>query len=500
MKRRKRVPKNKIYSGLDQFVGSIKQGEINPVFKQSFGLYEVPFHNQAVSELARAHYALADIEKIAKLTAPTREIKSIASVNGEVVPADAHDIVDVTFDTHYDSIWTRDSCWAYMGLKLENPELAKKILLTEINYLVSQRERIEQLVDKPETLGDDNVIHIRFDSKQENFGDVWENGAVQPWNHKQNDAVGLLLDLAVTAWREDFIQPSDAQIEVIVLTFAYLSATKFWTQADAGAWEESARRNTSSIALCTSAFENFRKWLVQDRKFKQDFNILRDKLGVEKLLSDQYLAQIIKNGYAVIRKQIKDGGESPSYSKSHPAYRTADAALLNVVFPAKLPRLAVKHKIQVLKIVSGLVREHGIIRYIGDTYQAGNFWFNDIHTDCDPEQLKRRLSMFKKGSEAEWFFDSWYSICALEIYQKTRDDEFIYIATKHLNRALGQYTDTKSYKANGHPCDELELPESYNFLLLGAEKFAAASPMTPLNWAKAMQSLMLDKWQNFLRK
>ena len=491
---------NQTYSDLDEFVKAIKRNGLNPIFEQDFGVYKVLFHNEEVSELARARYEKSDIEKIIELTAPAREIKSHRSIDGEVVPADAHDISDVTFDTHYDSIWTRDSCWVYLGLKLQNPEIARKVLTTEINYLVAQREHIKKLIAKPGTVDEENTIHIRFDSNKAGFGDVWENGAVQPWNHKQNDALGLLLDLTVDAWREDFVQFNDEQMNDIILTFAYLAAIKFWKQDDAGTWEESARRNTSSIALCTSAFENLRKLLVQNRDIKKDFSTRRLRLSVDKLLSDKYLAQIIKNGYAMIRKQIKDGGESPSYNKHNPKYRTADAALLNVVFPAKLPRLATKYKVQVLKIVSRLVREYGIIRYIGDTYQAGNFWFNDIHTDCDPEQLKRRLTMFKKGSEAEWFFDSWYSICALEVYRKTRDDEFIYLATKHFNRALGQYTGVNNYKANGHPCEELELPESYNFLLMGDERFVAASPMTPLNWAKAMQTLMLDKWQKFLEK
>jgi hypothetical protein len=297
------------------------------------------------------------------------------------------------------------------------------------------------------------------------------------------------------------VEFSEEQIEVLVLGFGYLAATRFWRQADAGPWEEAVRRNSSSIALCTSAFESLRGWVVADRGFKKSFRALCRRLGLERILSDKNLAQVIRNGYRVIRKQIGTGGESTGYNKRHPKYRAADAALLNVIFPARLPRLGARYKVRVLKIVAGLVREQGIIRYVGDTYQAGNFWFNDIHTDLDPAQLARRVGLFRKGSEAEWFFDSWYSICALEVYRATRDEEFLYLATKHFNRALGQYTGEGDYKANGHPCGAMELPESYNFLMTAAgEKLAAASPMTPLNWAKAAQEVMMERWREFLER
>jgi hypothetical protein len=494
------VAKSKTFSNLVEFVGAIKSDGLNQVYQQNFGTYDVNFHNETLSKLVRAQYTASNLDKIIKLTKQSREVKSLSSINGEVVPADAHDIADVTFDTHYDSIWTRDSCWNYLALKVQDEATAQKVLATEIDYLASQRQRIEDIIRNPRTISEDSAIHIRFDAKRKDFGDVLENGTVQPWNHKQNDALGFLLDIATDAWREDANEFDETQLETIALAFAYLVATKFWRQEDAGAWEEAIRRNTSSIALCTSAFENLRRLMISNRELKKSFRGRCVKLGISEILSDKNLSQVIKNGYAVIRKQIKDGGESPSYNKHNTKYRTADAALLSVIFPAKLPRLAVKYKVDVLKIVSELVREHGIIRYQGDTYQAGNFWFNDIHTDSDPEQLARRLGMFQKGTEAEWFFDSWYSICALAIYRQTRDDKFLYLATKHLNRALGQYTGENDYKANGHPVAPLQLPESYNYLLLEDEKFAAASPMTPLNWAKAAQTLMFDKWQKFLEK
>jgi hypothetical protein len=61
------------------------------------------------------------------------------------------------------------------------------------------------------------------------------------------------------------------------------------------------------------------------------------------------------NGYRLIHQQIKLGGESPTYSTNDKRYRTADAALLNLIYPIdSLSELTVEEKEQVFDIVSTL--------------------------------------------------------------------------------------------------------------------------------------------------
>jgi hypothetical protein len=62
-------------------------------------------------------------------------------------------------------------------------------------------------------------------------------------------------------------------------------------------------------------------------------------------------------GYKLIHTQIKLGGESPNYPTNDKRYRTADAALLNLIYPAKLSQLTIEEKEKVFHIVSTLMTD-----------------------------------------------------------------------------------------------------------------------------------------------
>jgi hypothetical protein len=165
------------------------------------------------------------------------------------------------------------------------------------------------------------------------------------------------------------------------------------------------------------------------------------------------------------------------------------------IYPAKLKQLSVDEKKQILEINSKLIGDAGIRRYFKDNYQSGNFWFNDIKTDADPESMKKRSDAFIKDSEAQWFFDSWVGLCALELYKETQDLKYLNLTFKHFNRSLGQITydgDNKLLGANGLPIVKKSFPESYNTVISDSgNKFFVPSPITPLNWAKASFNLLL---------
>ncbi|MCV5004101.1 hypothetical protein OFM39_31065, partial [Escherichia coli] len=82
-------------------------------------------------------------------------------------------------------------------------------------------------------------------------------------------------------------------------------------------------------------------------------------------------------------------------------YREADAALLNVIYPANLSKINTRRKEQVLKIVKKLAGPYGIKRYEKDNYQSANFWFNDIKTDTDQNSHAKREMSFIPSTEAE---------------------------------------------------------------------------------------------------
>ncbi|MGD2711921.1 hypothetical protein ACP8ZO_25290, partial [Escherichia coli] len=164
-----------------------------------------------------------------------------------------------------------------------------------------------------------NAVHIRFDSNSPVMADVQEEGKPQLWNHKQNDALGLYLDLLIQAINTGTINAED--------------------------WQEDARLNTSSVALVTSGLERLSNLLSKkDSVFVSD--LLREaKVNeLDETLSTTRLNHLIDKGYERITLQLDLGGESPGYLEKDKHYREADAALLNVIYPTNLSKINTRRK------------------------------------------------------------------------------------------------------------------------------------------------------------
>ena len=472
--------------------------------------YQVRIHNSTLYPLLQFNYQRSEIEKI------EQELKKSLSFSldsrGLARAADRVD-EDKADETHYDAVWVRDSLWVYLGLKAalvtenkeENLKKAKTLLLTLAHYFSSadQNARFQELIKNPKNiLGSQKGMtppHIRFDRNSSTFQDVQENGKSQVWNHKQNDALGLFLELFCKAILNHEINESDlndSQKQLLITLPQYFAAIRFYEMEDAGSWEEIERVNTSSIALVTSGLEKLDQLISQ-------------KTSLTSKISKKMVKSLINSGYQVIKKQINLGGESPQYSKKDAHYRTSDAALLNLIYPAELKRLKEKDYQKILKAVDPLIGDVGIRRYLGDSYQSGNFWFNEwigasekkAKTDdtSSSESFENRGKQLIKGSEAQWFFDSWYAIAMHTLSKKYKSNTYRLLKTQFLNRALAQVTGGSDKKpvlgADGLPVGSMALPESYNTLvdLKTSRPVFAPSPITPLNWAKACMRIALTE-------
>lgn len=477
---------------LEEVVFQLRHGA-NPEYRKALGEDRLIFHNKQLSEIVTGEFSAAKLQEIADTTRDARYINTVKKHGRTFVLASEFKSSDRNFDTHYDSVWVRDSVWTFLALKLQDPDAAKQTILALLDYIAMQFPHAEKVIRDPSLIEGDkgamNAIHVRF--KARTMQDVRENGRPQLWNHKQNDALGLLLDASIDSLREGLITLQDlvdgSRAKSIIVLTDYLIKTKFYEQEDAGAWEEAPRRNTSSIALCTSALENLEAYINQNITF----HAYATKTG---LFTDRELASAIKKGYQVIKKQIRLGGESPNYPEGDWRHRTADAALLTVIYPAKLKRLKTAYKKRIFDIIKPLIRSHGIVRYIGDTYQSANFWFNNLPTDLSEDIFERRQEVFIEGTEAQWFFDSWAAAAALRIYQDAKDHRYFAMALDHFNRGLAQATDQGYFAANGRVIDKIEFPESYNFIIKDSYKHLVPSAVTPLNWAKACQTLALHEF------
>jgi len=162
---------------------------------------------------------------------------------------------------------------------------------------------------------------------------------------------------------------------------AYFSRIKFYEMEDAGPWEEIERSNSSSMGLTTSGLERLSLALSKKSDFTKQ--LLKHAKGMKPVrgqniagyLSGASLKTLIDKGYARIFRQLAAGGESPLYKKEDPKYREADAALLNLIYPAQLSRLKLAQKRNILRIIQPLIGRVGVKRYLNDAYQAGNYWF-----------------------------------------------------------------------------------------------------------------------------
>ncbi len=415
--------------------------------------------------------------------------------------------------TNYDAVWVRDSLWAYLGLSAsaETSEDADRVLVSLWNYFASpkQLERIKSVTANPSKLsgkdGAMNAPHIRFDGKSKTFADVHVGKKPQTWNHKQNDALGLWLDLTVRAVMEsDKFNKSDwtaSRLDAVAKLPGYFKAVKFYEMEDAGSWEEIERTNTSSMGLVVSALERLQE-LSANKKKESFYKALR-KHG---LLSPKEINTLVELGYQRIRKQLDAGGESPLYPEQSSRHRKSDAALLNLIYPARLTKLSAAHKEKVLAAVQPLVGEVGVKRYLEDSYQSGNFWFpkekqtlaEKTDDTSSASSFAKRGKQFLNDTEAQWFFDSWMSVAYAALLKETGRPEFRAGQLKHFNRALGQVTGDNRLGADGRPVPGMALPESYNTVVDGTDRFYAPSPITPLNWAKASLRLAIESLRGSL--
>jgi hypothetical protein len=229
----------------------------------------------------------------------------------------------------------------------------------------------------------------------------------------------------------------------------------------------------------------------------------------------QSLNKLIDAGYKRLDEQIAAGGESPIYPRIDPRFRTSDAALLNIIYPAALQRLTLEQKEKILRAVDPLIGEIGIRRYLKDPFQTANFWVQAPRTQPnrsagkDKTSRRRRIHNstpseleFIENSEAQWFFDSWYSQVMAQMYRETHLQKYFDDQRKFFNRALAQITPSKAeglmIGADGNQVSGMALPGSYNRIVDRDRKYFAPSPIVPFTWAKASLLLSLQSMEDSL--
>ncbi|APC91850.1 MULTISPECIES: hypothetical protein [Francisella] len=404
------------------------------------------------------------------------------------------DIDDDT--TNYDAVWVRDAVWVYYYLSEFNQRQAKVLINKLFAYYDSpqQKQRFEAVIKNPKIAEDKMAVpHVRFDSTSANYDDVIINGKPQVWNHKQVDAYGLFLLALEDAYQKQILDTNDSQLLIFLERFfSFFKSINYSEYADAGAWEEIDRVNTSSISLVANASKRWKDSLSKKNlKLKVDLELLYTQ-GINK-----------------VKNQIAYGGESPLYDLNDIRYRQSDAAMLHIFTPYFIEGLDFAEYQKSLAYIDALIRDYGVIRYVNDSYQAANFWLDNRNIEKEsltddastPEQFIQRAVGQLRDSEAQWFFDSMIALAMMNLYDKypLQIDKvsFFNKIVWHLKRALAQMTGETAIAADGHAVAAELLPESINTVIFADKKYFLASPITPLNWAKASLALALKKFSTY---
>ena len=436
-------------------------------------------------------------------------------------------------ETHYDAVWVRDSVWIYYSF-LTDParrDDARKLLLALWDYYATDAQvgRFKAVIADPSLSTDQMAMpHIRFDGNSPDLGDVMIDGKPQVWNHRQIDAHGIFFTALGEALSSGLVaadEMTDRRLAVLALYPRFLDRIRFETYEDAGAWEEIPRRNTSSIALAARSLEVWKKLIygsaAAPEGVAERFTAMLAAAPADaaSAWSEDSLTALIERGLGTVRYQLKLGGESPDYPPEDIHFRLADAALVVLIQPSPLEGLTEEEMRKALLIIETLKRPAGVLRYNNDSYQSGNFWIRQpaavasgkpaagasdkpapTGDTSSREAFLWRLGQLIPDTEAEWFFDSLLAMAHLHLAEMADDPQLkaedLHAAAIHIKRALGQITGEGQITADGRTVTAWQLPESVNTVVIDGDRRYLASPIVPLNWAKAAMAMALRKYRD----
>jgi hypothetical protein len=416
--------------------------------------------SNAVSEFIKDPYAVKDLELITNFL-QERETFLFPALGNGLFPAA---IVEASTEyTGYAAVWIRDNVFvAYAHYIIGETEIAIKTMTCLLQYFREYKNRFEDVINA--TTDPENVMsrpHVRFN------GDALEE-INQIWQQAQNDALGYFLWFFCKIVDDGILDLTKQDADILSLFPFYFKAISYWNDEDSGHWEEDRKIEASSIGIVIASLKSLRNLIMNS--CSSSFCLQYEG----QLVTVELLDDLIQKGTNALNIIL------PSECIQIGKERRYDAALLFLVYPMQIVNDEMADQI-VADVVNNLQREHGILRYLGDS-----FWCHDYNEI--PEEIRTSISAereqwlmenrhsFHPATEAQWcIFDPILSIIFGLKYQKSSQSEFLTQQTFYLNRSLGQLTDD-NFKSGGLKCPEL-------YYLKGSEYIP--NDATPLLWTQA---------------
>lgn len=243
--------------------------------------------------------------------------------------------------TGYNLCWIRDTVYASLGFEaVKNTAAVRKIYHALLDLFLKHEHKIDCMISQPHPKAHFRYIHARYDPVT--MSEVWEE-----WGNKQNDAIGaVLFKIGELEGKGMKIIRNSSDVGILQKLVKYLEAIHYWHDTDNGMWEGNEEVHSSSVGACVAGLK-----------------------AIGKITGVNVPQQLIENGEKALQMLL------PSESKT----KEVDLALLSLIYPYNI--VTPQQRDAILKNVEErLVRERGVIRYIGDKYYNEN------------------------GAEAEWTF------------------------------------------------------------------------------------------------
>lgn len=346
--------------------------------------------------------------------------------------------------TGYRSVWIRDNIHiAHAHLVWGDAAKARGVLQALMKYLQKHQHRFTDAIEgRCDTREPMLRPHVRFDG--DHLIELNEK-----WSHAQNDALGAFLWL----YSQMTEAPTPDEWSLLVELVSFFGTIQYWQDEDSGHWEEVRKVAASSIGVAVAGIQQFRRHLFTEPRFggpPVDFRYLTSGRSIS--LND--VNDLMDRGERALESILPAECVQSDVTR----YRLYDAALLFLIYPYKVVSPEMADRI-VSNVTTHLMGDHGIRRYIGDSYWCADYKQKlaaDQRTVDFSDNLADRDRLLEPGMEAQWcLFDPIVSIHYAMRYRRTGEMEDRRRQMHHLQRSLNQVTRP------GSPFGAYRCPESY---------------------------------------
>ncbi len=297
----------------------------------------------------------------------------------------------------YDKVWIRDNVYVALALAEAGDVKGAAVIYHELCNIITGYEY--KLDSEVYPQNDSELLHPRFTTD----GDELPGG----WSNKQHDAVGALLFGIGSLYAHDQTFVGELERRIAQKLVKYLQTCHYWDDPDNGMWEEGpATLHASSLAACIRGIETVAGFCDYDAA-----GLERAKRSLDQLL--------------------------PAESTAYPT----DMAQLSLIWPYGYKNFDIVERVE-----SELLRQRGVIRHVGDAYEAGGL------------------------SESQWVMGiPWLGVAHFELGDEAK-------ARSYLEATELLYTENglpESYLANNQACIHTPLAWSHAMALVLRSKLSA---------------------------